>query len=125
MFSERNSSGNEGKDPSLNDLTQMVHVNIPYRILGNMDEYITNDKHGRRHESRSSAIRELLAIGLWFAKRRDEFETIFNNPELMDEINSQLKEGGLVDYVQRMNFEQFLIVWQIFKTEAKSRKMIK
>jgi len=41
----------------------------------------------------------------------------------MEELQSQLNEGGLVDYVQHMTWQQFQVVWSIFKTEAKSRKM--
>lgn len=108
----------------LADATQMVHVSLPLRLVTKIDDYVENDDYGKANNSRSSAIRELLTVGLWFATRRKEFEVIFKNPELMEELQSQLNEGGLVDYVQRMNWQQFQVVWSIFKTEAKSRKMV-
>jgi Arc/MetJ-type ribon-helix-helix transcriptional regulator len=107
----------------LADATQMVHVSLPLRLLSKIDDYVENDDYGKANNSRSSAIRELLTVGLWFASRRKEFEAIFKNPELMEELQSQLSEGGLVDYVQRMKWQEFQVVWSIFKTEAKSRKM--
>lgn len=102
---------------------QLVHVNLPLRQITEIDEYVENDPYGKVNDSRTSAIKELLTIGLWFAKKREEFEAIFKNPELMEELQSQLSEGGLVDYVQRMKWQEFQVVWSIFKTEAKARKM--
>lgn len=108
----------------LSQAKQMLHISLPMQLISSIDDYIVNDNYGKIHNSRTSATEELLKIGLWFAKKRDEFETIFKNPELMEELQSQLHEGGLVDFVQHMNWQQFQVVWSIFKTEAKDRKMI-
>ncbi len=107
----------------LADATQAIHVTLPLRLVTKIDDYVENDPYGKANNSRSAAIRELLTVGVWFATRRKEFETIFKSPELMEELQTQLDEGGLVDYVQRMNWQQFQVVWSIFKTEAKSRKI--
>jgi hypothetical protein len=107
----------------IEEASQMVHLSLSLGLLGRLDDYVRDDPYGRRNNSRSSAIRELLTIGLWFAKKRDEFEAVFKNPELMEELQTQLHQGGLVDYVQRMKWQEFQVVWSIFKTEAKSRKM--
>jgi len=108
----------------LADATQMIHASLPLRLVTKIDDYVENDPIGKANNSRTAAIRELLTVGLWFATRRKEFEDIFKNPELMEEIQSQLSEGGLVDYVERMNWKQFQVVWSIFKTEAKARKLV-
>ena len=102
---------------------QPIHVTLPLRLVTKIDDYVENDPYGKANDSRTAAIRELLTIGLWFASRRKEFENVFKNPELMEEIESQLSEGGLVDYAQRMSWKQFQIIWSIFKNEAKTRKM--
>lgn len=118
-----NSSGNLGSSRNIGhqvgykDLTQMVHFNLPLDILDEVDEYV---KETNKH-SRVEAVRDLLRAGLWIAKKKDELEKIFRNPHLMDEITGQLKEGGLVDFVQHMDASQFLVVWSIFKTEARAR----
>lgn len=108
----------------IEDQKQLVSMHLPISLLVKIDDFIENDPYGKRHNSRTSAFKELLAVGLWFSKRRQEFEKIFKSPELMNELSSQLKEGGLVDFVEHMNFEEFQIVWSIFKNEAKDRKLI-
>jgi len=110
-----NSSGKVGYE----DLKQLVHFNLPLEILDRIDEYVRTSK---KHLSRVAAVIELLKAGLWMAEKKEELEKIFKNPHLMDEITGQLKEGGLVDFVQRMDTREFMVVWEIFKTEAKSRK---
>jgi|GEM_PF-3003137 len=105
------------------EVSQLIHTNLPLRLLSQIDDYVRDDPYGKRNDSRSSAVRELLTVGLWFAKKRHEFEAAFKNPELMEELQTQLHEGGLVDYIQRMKWQEFQVVWSIFKTEAKSRKM--
>jgi len=115
--------GNREIAQEMEDATQLVHTQLSMRLLSEIDDYVREDPYGKRNDSRSSAIRELLTIGLWFAKKREEFEAVFKNPELMEELQSQLHEGGLVDYIQRMKWQEFQVVWSIFKTEAKSRKM--
>lgn len=102
------------------EIKQLIHVNLPIGLTQQIDEYVSKNSV---HDSRSSAMRELLKIGLWFANRKKEFEVIFNNPELMEELGSQYNEGGLVDYAQRMNTREFSIVYSIFKNEAKTRKL--
>lgn len=109
---------NSTRNVGYRDLTQLVHFNLPLEILDDIDQYVkTYNK-----DSRVSAVKDLLRVGIWFANKKHEFETIFNNPHLMDEITGQLKEGGLVDFVQRMDAYQFQVVWSIFKTEARARK---
>lgn len=105
------------------NVKQLIHLQLPLRLITEIDDYVENNVYGKTNESRTSAIKELLTVGLWFAKKRDEFETIFKNPELMEELQGQLSEGGLVDYVQRMKWQEFQVVWSIFKTEARARKM--
>lgn len=100
------------------DLTQLVHFSLPLEILDDIDQYAKENNR----VSRVAAVKDLLKVGIWFAKKKHEFETIFHNPHLMDEITGQLKEGGLVDFVQRMDTNQFQVIWSIFKTEARARK---
>jgi len=102
------------------EIKQLIHVNLPIGLISRVDKYV---EENIVHESRSSAVRELLKIGLWFAYKKKEFETIFKNPELMEELGTQLDEGGLVDYVQRMNLREFRVVYSIFENEAKTRKL--
>lgn len=106
-------------------MTKPLLINMPVTLIMDVDDYQENDIYGKQHVSRTAAVIELLKIGLWFSKKRNDFEVIFKNPELMEELSSQLHEGGLVDFAQRMNWEEFQVVWSIFKTEAKARKMIK
>lgn len=106
-------------------MTKGVMTNLPVTLLMEIEDYQENDIYGKRHSNRTAAMIELIKIGLWFSKKRNDFEIIFKNPELMEELSTQLHEGGLVDFAQRMNWEEFQVVWSIFKTEAKARKMIK
>ena len=103
---------------------QLVHASLPMKLVLQIDDYVENDPYGKHNDSRTAAMTELLKIGLWFAKKRKEFETIFKSPELMEELTSQLSEGGLVDYAERMKWDEFQIVWSIFRNEAKDRKMV-
>ena len=84
----------------------MIHLSLPMGLLIRLDKFVTSNKFGR-YNSRVSAIIDLLNVGLWFTERKEQFEAIFKNPELMEELASQLHEGGLVDYVQRMNWQEF------------------
>jgi len=99
---------------------QLVSMQLPLSVLVRIDDFA--DKNN--YNSRTSTVIELLKVGLFISEKKKEFETIFKNPELMDELNTQLKEGGLVDFVQRMKWEEFQVVWSIMKNEARDRKII-
>ena len=99
---------------------QMITMQLPISLLLRVDSFAEKENY----ESRTSAFKELLNVGLFISERRKEFETIFKNPELMDELNTQLREGGLVDFVQRMKWDEFQVVWSIMKNEAKDRKLV-
>ena len=99
---------------------QLVSMQLPVKLLVRVDDFVENNGF----ESRTSAFKELVTVGLFLSEKKKEFEAIFKNPELMDELNTQLKEGGLVDFVQRMKWDEFQVVWSIMKNEAKDRKLI-
>ena len=86
---------------------------IPYSLLIKIDHYVG---HARKH-SRTEAINELLELALFIAENMKRIQ----DPELMSEIHSQLKEGGLVDYVQKLTPKDFEVIHSIFEVEHKSR----
>lgn len=86
---------------------------IPYALLIKIDNYV---KQARKH-SRTEAINELLELALFLAENMKRIQ----DPQLMTEIHSQLKEGGLVDFVQTLTPKDFEVIHSIFQTEWKSR----
>lgn len=126
VMKDKNSSGNVGlvSVEEVGEMTKLVSMNLPIETILRIEEYQKNDLYGRHLNSRTAAVIDLIKVGLWFSTKRKEFESIINNPEVMEELKTQLNEGGLVDYVQRVKTDEFLILWSIFKTEAKARKIV-
>ena len=67
---------------------------------------------------RNSAVNDLLQIGLIVNQRVDTLQ----EPELVAEIKGQLKNGGLVDYLEHLNPSDFNVLWSIIQTEVKARE---
>jgi len=91
--------------------------NIPFDLLVQVDEYV---KKQRKH-SRTEAINEMINVGLIINKNKQRLE----DPKLMQELYGQLKEGGLVDFVSRMNPTDFNLVHSIIDTEFRNRRGMK
>ena len=72
------------------------------------------------YNTRTSAVNDLIRIGLIVTNNIDKIE----DPELVAEIRNQLHEGGLVDYVARLNPSQLEVIWSIVRNEIDSRKVL-
>jgi metal-responsive CopG/Arc/MetJ family transcriptional regulator len=96
-----------------------IHSLLPIDLVEKIERYCE-----RYHKAnRSEGIRELIEVGLLISERRSEIEEKRKHPELLEEIHNQLIEGGLVDFVQRMNAKDFNIISSIFETEKKARNI--
>lgn len=100
----------------MNELVPSHHLNhkIPFDLLIRVDEYVI--KEGKH--SRTEAINELIQIGLIVNKNKKTLE----DPQMVTELYSQLKEGGAVDYIQRLGHKEFEILHSIIENEHKDRQ---
>lgn len=75
---------------------------------------LMNDKG---YNTRTSAVNDLIRIGITVVNNISKIE----DPELVSEITNQLHEGGLVDYVARLNPSQLEVIWSIVRNEVDTR----
>ena len=99
------------------DMGRIVQQRIPYRLLLEMEEIEKKEKFNTRTE----VINAILEIGLIADKNKD----VLKDEHLKEEIFMQLREGGLVDYFSKLNPSDFLMLWQIVRTEARARGLKK
>lgn len=71
----------------------------------------------RRYDSRNKAANDLIEVGLIVEENVDKLK----DPEIVAEIKAQLREGGLVDYIQHLNPKDLEILCSIVDTEQKAR----
>lgn len=95
-----------------------IHIHTPMELYEKIESFCEINKYNT-----SEGIKELLQVGLFLSARLSEIKEKIKNPELLEEIHNQLKEGGLVDFVQRMNAKDFELISSIFDTEKKARKI--
>ena len=98
----------------IGDIKKPIHIQLTYRTFFKMEKFLKES----RLDSYSKAIEKLIDIALILQDHKDEIE----NHELLKEFETQYKEGGLVDYFQKLSPNDFRIINSIVKTEEKSRQ---
>lgn len=90
-----------------------------HKIPLSLYKQVVDFMNKKGYNTRTSAVNDLIRIGLIVVNNIEKIE----DPELVSEIRNQLHEGGLVDYVARLNPSQLEIIWSIVKNEVQSRKI--
>lgn len=90
------------------------HHKIPAGLYERILEFIEE----RKYVSRTSAINDLLKIAIIVTKNIEKIK----DPEFVAEVKAQFQEGGLVDYVERLNPRDLEILWSIVRNEHETRK---
>ena len=91
-----------------------LHIRIPI----NLDQRIETYYNTLKKRTKTDAIKELLEIGLFTF---ENWSQIKKEPNKLEELYKQMKEGELVDSIQGINPREFEIMFDIFKTEYKAR----
>lgn len=99
------------------DMGRIVQQRIPYRLLLKMEAIEKKEKF----KTRTEAINALLEIGIIAYEHKD----LIKDEHLKEEIFMQLREGGLVDYFSKLTPTDFMMLWQIARTEARARGLKK
>jgi DNA-directed RNA polymerase subunit F len=98
------------------DPMSLVHMNMKWTMLNKIEEI----RHKNKFKYRSDAINYLLDLSIKF------LEKIENTPpeklhHEIEEIDAQLKEGGVVDYIARMNGKDLKNLYKIISEEYQFR----
>jgi hypothetical protein len=91
-----------------------LHVRIPIPL----DQRIVSYCNKLRKRNKAEGIKELLEIALVFV---ENWTLLKKDPNKIEELHAQFKEGELVDSIQNMDQRDFKIMFDIFKTEQKAR----
>ena len=91
-----------------------LHIRIPISLDQRIETYYSTLKK----RTKTDAIKELLEIGLFTF---ENWSQIKKEPNKLEELHKQMKEGELVDSIQTMNQRDFTLMFEIFKTENKAR----
>ena len=91
-----------------------MHIRIPITLDQRIETYYNTLKK----RTKTDAIKELLEIGLFTF---ENWSQIKKEPNKLEELHKQMKEGELVDFIQGMDPREFEIMFDIFKTEYKAR----
>ena len=91
-----------------------LHVRIPIPL----DQRILSYCNRLKKRNKAEGIKELLDIGLFIV---ENWTQIKKDPNRIEELHKQFKEGELVDSIQNMDQREFEIMFDIFKTEQKAR----
>ncbi|HSF50878.1 MAG TPA: hypothetical protein VLA74_08980 [Nitrososphaeraceae archaeon] len=91
-----------------------LHIRIPISLDQRIETYYNTLKK----RTKTDAIKELLEIGLF---TYENWSQIKKEPNKLEELYKQMKEGELVDSIQGMDPREFEIMFDIFKTEHKAR----
>lgn len=91
----------------------VLYHRIPVDLYQKIIDFINK----RHYTSRTSAMNDLLAIGLVTTNNIDKIQ----DPELVSELRSQIHEGNLVQYIESLNPSQIEVLWSIVDNEMKTR----
>ena len=91
-----------------------LHIRIPISLDQRIETYYNTLKR----RTKTDAIKELLEIGLF---TYENWSQIKKEPNKLEELHKQMKEGELVDFIQNMEHRDFEIMYDIFKNEHKAR----
>ena len=99
-------------------MTKEYNVDLHVRIPIPLDQRIVSYCNTLRKRNKAEGIKELLEIGLFTF---ENWTRIKEEPNRLEELHKQLKEGELVDSIQSMDLREFELMFDIFKTEQKAR----
>lgn len=98
----------------IGDIKKPIHIQLTYRTFFKLEKFLKEN----RLDSYSKAIERLIDIGLILDEHKEEIQ----DHELLKEFETQYKEGGLVDYFQKLSPADFKIINSIVRTEDLSRQ---
>ena len=99
-------------------MTKEYNVDLHVRIPIPVDQKIVSYCNVLKKRTKAEGIKELLEIGLFTF---ENWTLIKKEPHRLEELHNQMKEGTLVDFIQKMEHRDFEIMFDIFKTEHKAR----
>ena len=99
-------------------MTKEYNVDLHVRIPIPLDQKIVSYCSTLRKRSKAEGVKELLEIALVIV---ENWTLLKKDPNRIEELHKQFKEGELVDSIQRMSHRDFEIMFDIFKTEHKAR----
>ena len=114
----------DGRDHILMELFGMrkeYSTDLHTRILISLDQRIETYHSTLKKRTKTDAIKKLLEIGLFTF---ENWSQIKKEPNKLEELYKQMKEGELVDSIQGMDQLEFEIMFDIFKTECKASNFI-
>jgi hypothetical protein len=96
------------------DILQMISHRIPVRLLNDVTKF--QMKH--EIEDRSKAINRLLEISIMVWEKGAMLK---KNPEMLDELWHQVKEGAAVEYLTKLTPKELEVIYTLVDTEYKAR----
>lgn len=103
-----------GCECSVTDYSIDLHVRIPVSLMERIEVFCKNMKKTNRNQG----VRNILQLGLDFYEKS---LLIQKNPNMIEEIYGQLKEGELVDSIQNIQGKDFEILHDIIISEYNAR----
>jgi hypothetical protein len=104
---------NQKVEIKIGDPDTVLYHRLPVALYEKIAAFI----NARRYASRTSAMNDLMTIGLTVVNNMDKIQ----DPELVSELKAQIQEGDLVHYIQSLNPSQIQVLWSIVDTEIKDR----
>jgi metal-responsive CopG/Arc/MetJ family transcriptional regulator len=99
---------------TVTDYSIDMHVRIPLSLMEKIEAFCKTMNKRNRNEG----VRDLLKVALIF---HENALLIQKNPNRIEEIHNQLKEGELVDSIQKIQGKDFHILYDIVVSEYKAR----
>lgn len=103
-------------------MTKEYNIDLHVRIPIPLDQRIVSYCNTLRKRNKAQGVKELIDIGLFTF---ENWTQIKKEPNRIEELHKQLKEGELVDSIQTMDQRDFEIIYDIFKIEYKARYGLK
>ena len=99
-------------------MTKEYSIDLHVRIPIPLDQRIISYCNTLGKRNKAEGVKELLDVGLFTF---ENWTLIKKDPNRIEELHKQMKEGELVDSIQNMDQRDFEIMFKIFKTEHKAR----
>jgi hypothetical protein len=97
---------------------QLVHINLKWSMLNRLAEL----QERKRFDNRTATINYLLDIALRMIDKIEGTPKDKLHNEL-EEVDQQLKHGGLVDYATKLSGKELRLIYEIIGDEYKTRGM--
>jgi hypothetical protein len=97
-----------------NEVLQLITHRLPVRLLSD----ITKFQLANGFQDRSKAINRMLEICLIVWKEGSKLK---KKPEMLDELYSQMKESGAVEYLMKLPPKELELMYHLVETEYKAR----